>query len=89
MPYITQDKRSDIEENVTHQKLEVIGYLLDNEGELNYVFSSIIKGYLQKMGTSYQVYNEIIGVLECAKLELYRHHIGPYEQSKIEENGDL
>ena len=31
----------------------------------------------------------LIGVLECAKLELYRRVAAPYEDDKIDENGDV
>lgn len=57
--------------------------------ELNYVFTETIAQYLQKNGASYAVYNEIIGALECCKLELYRRKIAPYEDIKIRENGDV
>jgi hypothetical protein len=33
--------------------------------------------------------NEAIGVLECAKLELYRRVAAPYEDEKITESGDV
>ena len=33
--------------------------------------------------------NEAVGVLECAKLELYRRVAAPYEDEKIAENGDV
>jgi hypothetical protein len=33
--------------------------------------------------------NEAIGVLECAKLELYRRVAAPYEDEKIAESGDV
>ena len=32
----------------------------------------------------YQNVNAIIGALECAKLELYRRLIAPYEDTKVE-----
>ena len=31
----------------------------------------------------------MVGVLECAKLELYRRMAAPYEDEKIEDNGDV
>ena len=31
----------------------------------------------------------LVGVLECAKLELYRRLAAPYEDLKIEDNGDV
>jgi hypothetical protein len=33
--------------------------------------------------------NEMIGALECCKLELYRILTAPYEDVKIEENGGV
>lgn len=31
----------------------------------------------------------MVGALECAKLELYRRIAIPYEEQKIQENGDV
>ncbi len=59
-------------------------------GELNYQFTETILGYLNyKGGVSYGNLNEVIGVLECCKLELYRRLAVPYEEKKIIENGDV
>lgn len=58
-------------------------------GELNYVISKKIDSYLTHKGVSYANLNEVIGVLECAKLELYRRIAAGYEDSKIAENGDV
>jgi len=33
--------------------------------------------------------NEVVGVLECAKLELYRRVVAPYEDQKMTESGDV
>jgi len=44
---------------------------------------------IEKKGLSYSNVNEIIGALECIKLELYRRVAAPYEDLKIEENGDV
>ena len=60
-----------------------------NSGELNYSFTMLIKDYLFNQGECYQTYNDIIGALEGAKLELYRKKIVPYENKKIKENGDV
>jgi hypothetical protein len=35
------------------------------------------------------MYNDVIGALECCKLELYRRMVAPYENTKIKENGDV
>lgn len=58
-------------------------------GELNYVITKKIDSYLGRKGLSYANLNEIIGVLECAKLEIYRRIVAKYEDSKIAENGDV
>lgn len=83
MPYITQEQRELIEE----------GALEDtdlNVGELNYVISSMLSRWLARPGReNYAGINALIGVLECAKLELYRRVAAPYEDEKIELNGDV
>jgi len=58
-------------------------------GELNYRFTDLCKRYLFDKGESYQTYNDIVGALECAKLEIYRRKISFYEDTKITENGDV
>jgi hypothetical protein len=58
-------------------------------GELNYLVTMICRKYLEVFGKSYQTMNDIVGALECAKLELNRRVIGPYEDEKIAENGDV
>jgi hypothetical protein len=60
-----------------------------NAGELNYVFTVIALDYIAANGEKYQSYNDVIGALEGAKLELYRRHVAPYEDQKIKENGDV
>jgi len=59
-------------------------------GDLNYVLTSACKAYLEKqLYINYQAYNDVIGALECCKLEMYRRSIAPYEDIKIKENGDV
>jgi len=60
-----------------------------NAGELNYCITKQIDLYLGQKGLKYTNINEVIGVLECAKLELYRRIAIPYEDIKIKENGDV
>lgn len=80
MPYIKKEDRLLL---LTDEKLPATA------GELNYVLTMYTKAYLLKHGESYQTYNDIIGALEGAKLELYRRKIAPYEDIKIEQNGDV
>ena len=80
MPYIKLERRVAIN----------CGKSPKTDGELNYAISMLIDQYLtRKGGIRYAHLNEVIGVLECAKLELYRRLAAPYEDQKIEENGDV
>jgi len=84
MPYITQDARD---------RLAADG-VPENAGELNYAVTRLIDAYLTRAAARevrmrYAHLNEAIGVLECAKLELYRRVAAPYEDEKIEESGDV
>lgn len=79
MPYIHKTDREQI----------VNGRDIETAGELNFVISTLINQYLVNKGKNYSNINEAIGVLECAKLELYRRVALPYEDIKIEANGDV
>lgn len=80
MPYIGQEDRN---------RFEGWAPVAESAGELNYQITSNIDCYLAWKGINYQNINEVIGVLECAKLELYRRIAAPYENKKKEENGDV
>ena len=59
-------------------------------GELNFALTIIVDKYLQNRGgLRYAHINEVVGALECAKLELYRRVAAPYEDQKIKESGDV
>ena len=58
-------------------------------GVLNYCISALFNEVLKTNGMNYRNINELIGVLECAKLELYRRVERPYEDDKIQSNGDV
>ena len=87
MPYIPQDERTELD--------ELAGALVTNlrngnfRGKLNYFISSVAEGLIQANGVCYSFLNDFIGVLECVKLELYRRVATPYEEKKLEENGDV
>lgn len=88
MPYIKQGDRDKFTIEYV-DLLRSVSDLIDNCGELNYVFTVISQKYLNNKGLKYQNINDIIGALEGAKLELYRKVASPYEDEKIEENGDV
>ena len=58
-------------------------------GELNFAITAVVDSYIARRGLNYQALNDAIGALECAKLELYRRVVSPYEDTKIKENGDV
>lgn len=61
----------------------------DNAGGLNYQITCLIQDYFNFHGQNYQTANDIVGAVEGAKLEFYRRVVAPYEDFKIEENGDV
>jgi hypothetical protein len=79
MPYISKIKR---------QKLD-IDLAPESSGELNYVISDLIGRYLCQKGLNCDSINEVIGVLECCKMEIYRRIASPYEDKKRKLNGDV
>ena len=77
MPYIDKNDRPDAWEGI-----------LKNSGALNYAIHQTINEYFEQNGRNYQTMNDVVGVLECAKMELYRRIISDYEDIKIREHGD-
>lgn len=80
MPYIPQERRDELEAQGLPNP--------ETDGELNYLVTKLA---LKLLGEAprYTDYNEVIGVLECAKLEFYIKKVRPYEEKKILENGDV
>lgn len=58
-------------------------------GELNFAITMLCGKYLSSHGLNYTNLNEVVGALECAKLEFYRRIAAPYEDAKIQANGDV
>ena len=83
MPYIDTQARERLVE--TEQPL--------NAGEIQYMIAVMIKDYLAYIKTTkgkyrYQDLNDILGALNGANIEFYRRVVAPYENDKIDENGD-
>jgi hypothetical protein len=80
VPYIEKAAREEI----------LSGRDPENPGELNFAISSLADRYLaRKGGIRYAHLNEVVGALECAKLELYRRLAAPYEDEKMAAAGDV
>lgn len=98
MPYVTDFYRERVDESLD----KLIKFISDvgsdaSPGVLNYCITRLVHGlagpYDLKDGESpiwnYRRVNAAIGVLECAKQELYRRIAIPYEDKKIKESGDV
>lgn len=81
MPYIQQKQRIKLIPDDTKVATEV--------GELNFMLTTMCQQYFIARGGRYQQINDIIGALECCKLEFYRRLVAPYEDKAIERNGDV
>lgn len=88
MPYIEEDARTRLNTAV-QPLLDELRKNTPTEGELNYLVCTLVKGYIASHGDSYATFNAAIGCLECARLEIYRRLVAPYEDKKIELNGDV
>jgi hypothetical protein len=86
MPYITQVERAKVDTIVSFNDIKDASLTV---GQLNYIITKILHNYLDQSGKNYTNMNNVIGVLECAKLELYRRQLAPYEDLKIQLNGDV
>ena len=80
MPYIDGPARERID----------AGGAPETAGELNYAITRLVDAYLvRRGGIRYAHLNEVVGALECAKLELYRRLAAPYEDEKLRATGDV
>ena len=87
MPYIKKEQRPSIdalvEPLIAHVKSLPVE---DQDGSLNYALTKVIKNvYPMK----YFHLNRALGMLTAVTEELYRVVIGPYEDTKIKENGSV
>jgi hypothetical protein len=87
MPYVTQEKRDRLDEDLLGSK---------TAGELGYVLGVICDTYLVNSGAEsdtgafrYQHICDVLGTLESIKLDLFREVIAPYEEGVQRDNGDV
>lgn len=59
-----------------------------NAGELTYLLTVCVEQYRADHGTKFQTFAEIRGALDSAKDEFNRRVAHPYEDTKLEQNGD-
>lgn len=84
MPYIENKnyRRDKMDEIVRLMaEMEVVA-----NGDLNYILYAFCKRYVKP---GYNTYKNFIGELRQCATEIERRLLGPYEDKKIEENGDV
>ena len=90
MPYIVHDDRIHIDSLlgplITEMERNSAWFKRDGIGRLNYVITRVI---LATQPDRYRDYNELLGLLEAVKLELYRRRVAPYENLKAVATGDV
>jgi len=89
MPYIKPERRKLIfwANDINLPVVDVNS--IESVGELNFAITKLCIDFLEKDGRAYRSFNEIVGVLECVKLEFYRKAVAPYEEEKEMENGSI
>ena len=87
MPYIKPEDRVKWKSTIDDVVKKIDGLPTEQvDGELNYLFSSIVKSVYKP---KYFNFNRAIGMLECVRQEFYRKFVAPYEDKKEEENGKI
>jgi len=92
MPYITQKKKLEIEPG-----LSIASDGIETTGDLCFAIYWLMMSYglyppgKETVGPAmtFDSASKAITACECAKLEFYRRYVAPYEDKKIEENGDV
>lgn len=96
MPYINEEERLELDDCIDQmiKRISKIHMQINNPrdfsnflGRINYCFSRVIMGVMKTI--SYKNIAMATGVLENIKQEFYRRLAAPYENQKINENGDI
>lgn len=80
MPYIDKQRRRMIDQGLN---------LNTTPGDLTYQMQQLLQNYLEGNGLSYARLAECLGALEGAKLDFIERVVKPYEQQKLQKNGDV
>jgi len=88
MPYIKQEDRLRYDARINALITDILIHK-SSAGDMNYIITRLLDAAYNFKEPSYSKINEAIGVLECAKMELYRRVAVLYENKKIELNKDV
>jgi len=91
MPYITDDKRKLLDDEIAALAKKISDNIeaSDIEGTMNYVITALLNKCMIDDAPRYKKINQVVGVLECVKQEFYRRLAAPYEDKAIAKNGDI
>ena len=89
MPYIKKENREKVDKEI-NALIEKIIETPANElnGTLNYIITRLLESSMTGE-IRYNKINNMVGVLECAKMEMYDRIAKPYEFKKMCEEGDV
>ena len=88
MPYLPPNEQTRLSPMIATACSELLRQ--PNPGALNYFITRLCLAYLCDLqNAKYATRAEVIGALECAKLEFARRALADYETRKAKQNGDL
>lgn len=87
MPYIKNEDRPEIDKLLDPLiKCLQETPVEEQDGKVDYTITRILKSTYTKRFFNF---NRAMGVLSSVTFEFYRRVVGPYEDEKIKENGDV
>ena len=84
MPYVKPERR-EILDTYIHN----LSRCVRDDGELNYCITRLVLRFLKHIGLNYANLARVVGTLKLVSTELERRVIGPYEDRKKSESGDV
>lgn len=84
MPYIKAEMKKEMEDSI-HD----LSMWIQSKGDLNYVICELVGRFILDDDLTYTKMSEKIDAVHDAETELRRRILTPYENIKIEENGDV
>jgi len=88
MPYVKRELRALVNHGIEGLVRQVMR-AENPAGLLTYILYKLSKGIIDRFPASYASISSVIMCLDNTKSELYRKILAPYEDRKIEENGDI
>lgn len=82
MPYITPDERPDLDDYIGEALV-----VIESDGQLNYFITRLVVEYYEPK--TYTEHQHVAGLFPCLGYEYHRRVVAPYEDTKLEENGDV